>query len=177
MFFCWNWKCFCSNLLYKEKPLRQIKKKCNLSLPRALAENQAALLQSKILSGNISTMTSHFTVLGLHKIICDRMCRQFDRFCVFLFHFLINCLTVVFKCCNHSCRYKYASHQNSLGGTVSNEPFVIGGLYHGLVFNGVNKMSQLYKLDEKHPFANHLFCWRNRYCANLLLCCINMITA
>lgn len=34
-----------------------------------------------------------------------------------------------------------------------------GGRNHDVVFIGVNKMSQLYKLDEKQPFANHLFCW------------------
>lgn len=37
-----------------------------------LAINRVALVQSKILSGNISTTTSHITVIGLHEIIYDR---------------------------------------------------------------------------------------------------------
>lgn len=100
----------------KEKPLRKRKIMEFLPLPRA--ENQAALLQFKTLSENISTITSHSTVLALYKIIClwqfGRTQVSILRVISLLFLNRVNCLAIVFKCFNHSCRYKQASYQNWL---------------------------------------------------------------
>lgn len=169
------------SLFCKVKPLR--KRKITEFLPLPRAENKAALLQCKMLSENISTITSHSKVLALHKIIC---LWQFGRIqasmlCAISLLFLnrINSLAIVFKCFNHSCRYKQASYQNWL--RLNQLPmshlscYTVhrckphqrqGGRNHDVVCIGVNKMSQLYKLEEKQPFANHLFRWLHCYNPN-----------